>query len=84
MSVSQDPHTSKAKSFHIEEYKIFLKVLLSTTAVASPNMLAAVGQDVYVCLLLSFSSYCFLQEAKSAITVISNSVVEVQSTIHYY
>jgi hypothetical protein len=48
MSVSQDPHTSKAKSFHIEEYKIFLKVLLSTTAVASPNMLAAVGQDVYV------------------------------------
>jgi hypothetical protein len=48
MSVSQDPHTSKAKSFHIEDYKIFLKVLLSTTAVASPNMLAAVGQDVYV------------------------------------
>lgn len=54
MSVSQDTYTSKAKSFHIEEYKIFLKVLSSTTAVASPNMLAAVGQDVYVPLLFFF------------------------------
>jgi hypothetical protein len=64
MSVSQDPHTSKAKSFHIEEYKIFLKVLLSTTAVASPNMLAAVGQDVYVHLLFFL---LFLPGSKKAL-----------------
>ena len=66
MNVSQDPYSSKAKSYQIEEYKIFLKVCYySTTAVASPNMLAAVGQDVYVHLLFFF--LLFLPGSKKAL-----------------
>jgi hypothetical protein len=72
MSV-KDPHTIKAKSYHIEEYKNFSKMCYySTTAVASPNRLAAVGK-MRMCISSSSSfssssssssSSYFLQEAK--------------------
>jgi hypothetical protein len=53
MSV-KDPHTIKAKSYHIEEYKNFSKMCYySTTAVANPNRLAAVGK---MCMCISSSS----------------------------
>ena len=84
MNVSQDPYSSKAKSYQIEEYKIFEGVLLFNNC-GSKSEYVGSSRARCVCaspLLLLPPISC--RKQKSAITVIKNSVVEDQSTIHYY
>ena len=61
--------------------RFFESIIQQLPAVASPRIHLAIGLNVYVSSTSSSSS---LQRRESAITVIKNSLVEVQSTIHYY
>jgi hypothetical protein len=60
--------------------RFFESIIQQLSAVASPRIHLAIGLNVYVPSISSSS----LQRRESAITVIKNSLVEVQSTIHYY
>jgi hypothetical protein len=60
--------------------RFFESIIQQLPAVASPRIHLAIGLNVYVPSTSSSS----LQRRESAITVIKNSLVEVQSTIHYY